>query len=101
MNRTYRTARPRVIDRPRLVEHLNEGLSAGCKFTLVSAQLLGDADHRTRLGAQPTQVAGGALLELIAAGECAGITIALYPVLRKWNVGLALGAVVFWSVEAM
>ena len=29
--------RAKLISRPRLVERLNEGLSAGCKLTLISA----------------------------------------------------------------
>lgn len=29
--------RPKVVPRPRLIERLNEGLSAGCKLTLISA----------------------------------------------------------------
>ena len=29
--------RPNIVLRPRLIERLNEGLSAGCKLTLISA----------------------------------------------------------------
>lgn len=29
--------RPKVVPRPRLIERLDEGLSAGCKLTLISA----------------------------------------------------------------
>jgi LuxR family maltose regulon positive regulatory protein len=30
-------SRPKVVSRPRLIERLNEGLSSGCKLTLISA----------------------------------------------------------------
>jgi hypothetical protein len=41
------------------------------------------------------------LLEVIAAFTSVGIAVSLYPVLRKWHVGLALGAVVFRTIEAV
>ena len=30
---------------------------------------------------------------------CAGIAVVMYPVLKKWNTGLALGSVVFRTIE--
>jgi hypothetical protein len=44
-------------------------------------------------------VAGGVLLWIIGYLACAGIAVAMYPVLRKWNAGLALGSVIFRTIE--
>jgi hypothetical protein len=46
-------------------------------------------------------VAAAALLYLIAAGTSGGVAIALYPVLKKVNAALALGSVVFRTIEAV
>lgn len=56
--------------------------------------LTGVANHSHRLAA-------AALLYLIAAGTSVGIAIALYPVLKKVNAALALGPVVFRTIEAV
>ena len=56
-------------------------------------------DYLTRVSAHPNQVAAGVLLSIIAYLACAGITIVMYPVLKKWNAGLALGSVVFRTIE--
>lgn len=69
--------------------------------TPLSQPLLSDANYLTKLSANMNQVTGGVLLELIAAGTSAGIAISLYPVLKNWNAGLALGSVVFRSMEAV
>jgi len=62
--------------------------------------VLTGTDYLTRFSAHPNQVAGGALLYLIADFACVGIAISMYPVLKKWNAGLALGSVVFRTLEA-
>jgi amino acid transporter len=62
---------------------------------------LAGTDYLTGLAAQPDRVAAGALLLLIAAFACAGIAIAMYPVLRRTDTGMALGSVVFRTLEAV
>ena len=69
--------------------------------TQLSSPLLNDSSAMIRIAANSNVVNGGAFLELIAAGACAGIAITLYPVLRQWNAGLALGSVVFRTIEAV
>ncbi len=58
------------------------------------------ADYLAGVSAQMNQAAGGVLLWIIAFFASAGIAIAMYPVLKERNVGLALGSVVFRALEA-
>ena len=63
--------------------------------------VLTGADYLNRFSAHTNQVAAGALLYLIAHFASAGIAVVMYPVLKKWNAGLALGSVVFRTIEAV
>jgi hypothetical protein len=59
------------------------------------------SDYLTQFSALPNQVAAGALVYLIAYLASAGIAVAMYPVLKMFNAGLALGSVVFRALEAV
>jgi len=63
--------------------------------------ILDAPDYLSRIFASENQILIGSLLHIIASFACAGIAIALYPVLRKYNEGLALGSVGFRVAEAM
>ena len=86
-------------------------LSAGVLFivatvanvvgTGLSRSLLDDPNYLTAVSSNANRVVAGVLLELVAAGACVGIALALYPVLKAWGEGLALGSVVFRTVEAV
>ena len=58
-------------------------------------------DYLTQFSAHPNQVAAGAFAYLVAALASAGIAIAMYPVMKGSNAGLALGSVVFRALEAV
>jgi hypothetical protein len=60
---------------------------------------LAGTDYLTRVSTHPNQTAAGVLLLIIAYFACAGIAIVMYPVLKKWDAGLALGSVVFRTIE--
>ena len=62
--------------------------------------VLTGADYLTSLSANANQVTAGALLYIIGYFASAGIAVVMYPVLKKWNAGLALGSVVFRTIEA-
>ncbi len=58
------------------------------------------ADYLTRFSAHTDHVAAGALVYLVTAFASGGIAIAMYPVMKGANAGLALGSVVFRALEA-
>ena len=72
---------------------------AGLLAVPLTADLTG-TDTLTRFSVQPNQAAGGVLLWIIGYFSCAGIAIAMYPVLKEQNAGLALGSVIFRTLEA-
>ena len=58
-------------------------------------------DYLVSVSANGGLVATAALLLFIGGAAAIGIAISLYPVLRKYNEGLALGAVGFRTAEGV
>ncbi len=75
------------------------GLLAGVLEGTFGPVLTG-ADYLTSLSANANQVTAAALLHILAYFASAGIAVVMYPVLKKWNAGLALGSVIFRTIEA-
>jgi hypothetical protein len=69
--------------------------------TLFSKPILDATDYLIKISANENRIAIGALFKFIAAAASAGIAISLYPILKKYNQGLALGAVGFRIIEGM
>jgi hypothetical protein len=69
--------------------------------TAIEQPVLNGTDWLARILGNATQLSAAGLLEFIAAGASAAIAISLYPLLREWSVGLALGAVAFRTIEAV
>jgi deazaflavin-dependent oxidoreductase (nitroreductase family) len=63
------------------------------------APILNAPDYLTKISANESQVLLGTFLYFIGAVACTGIALALYPVLRRYNEGLALGSVAFRTIE--
>jgi hypothetical protein len=68
--------------------------------TSLEPSLIG-TDYLAGAAEQPNRLAAAALLHLIAAGSSVGIAIVLYPLLKSINATLALGSVVFRTIEAV
>lgn len=70
---------------------------------LVGSAFLGSVsskDYLTKMAENQDQVALGVLFRFIGAFASAAIAISLYPVLRRYRQGLALGSVGFRVIEA-
>src|SRR5581483_1491059 len=80
-------------------------LLIGAVTALVSNGLTESAlrapDYLTSVSAHGTQIMIGAIVALIEAIASASIAISLYPVLRKYHEGLALGAVGFGLIKGV
>jgi hypothetical protein len=58
-------------------------------------------DHLTAISTNAGQMVIYTAIKLIMGIACAGIGIALYPILKKYNEGLAFGAAGFRVIEGM
>ncbi len=63
--------------------------------------ILEGKDYLSKLFDSENMVITGALIEFIQAAAAAGIAIGLYPILKKYDGALALGAVGFRVVECV
>jgi len=66
---------------------------------LVVTPILDNPSYLAEIHGNMNLVLVGALAQLIMALACAGIAIGLYPILKKYNESLALGAVGFRIIE--
>ncbi len=53
------------------------------------------------LAANETRVVSTALIEFVWAASAAGIAVALFPVVRRWNTAMAVGSVAARTAEAI
>lgn len=70
-------------------------------LSVVFGPNLDTPDFLSNLSANENQVLIGALLEFTMAVLIAGIPIFMYPILKKYNEALALGYVVFRTIEVV
>jgi hypothetical protein len=68
---------------------------------LLAGSNLNTLDYLIQLASNPNQTVFAVLLEFIWAATGAGIAIGLYPILKKYSPGLALGSVGFRVVEGV
>jgi hypothetical protein len=70
-------------------------------LSLFARPILDAPDYLTKISANEPTVLAGALLVLIMGWADAGIGIAMYPVLRRHNEGVALGAAAFRIIDGI
>jgi hypothetical protein len=75
--------------------------TAAGTLAVFAQPVLNAPDYLTRIAANEPTVLAGALLVFIMGWAGAGIGIAMYPVLRRHNEGLALGAAGFRIIEGV
>ena len=63
--------------------------------------ILNTPDHLTTIATHEGRMIIATLLKFIMGVACAGIGLALYPILRKYNEGLAIGAVGLRIIEGV
>jgi hypothetical protein len=67
----------------------------------VLGNTLNAPDHLTMISINELRMILATLLKFIMGVACAGIGLALYPILRKFNEGLAIGAAGFRIIEGV
>jgi hypothetical protein len=70
-------------------------------LSLFAQPFLSAPDYLTKISANEPIVLGAAFLVFIMGWACAGIGISMYPILRKHNEGVALGAAGFRIIEGV
>lgn len=74
------------------------GTVAGVASGLVTAPVLNEPDYLAQVAANESTVALGALLILVMGFPLAMIPVLMYPIFKKYNEILALGAIIFRGV---
>jgi hypothetical protein len=74
---------------------------AGAITLALTKPILDDSDFLNKISANENQIILGAFFQFMMATACAGIGIALYPILRKYYVGLAMGVVASRVIESV
>jgi len=77
------------------------GTLAGFISAGLLAETLAAPDYLARMAVNDKLILAGGFFMLVMGFACAGITIAMYPVLRKYSESLALGAVAFRLMEGI
>jgi hypothetical protein len=77
------------------------GTVSGTLGAVIGKPILDAPDYLIKISANESQMLIFALLTFIMGVACAGIGLALYPILKKYNEGLAIGTVGFRVIEGV
>ncbi len=75
------------------------GTASGIMGAVVTGPAWNAPDYLLRLSANENLVNLGIMLQFVMAIACAGISVALYPIVKKYSESLAIGAVGFRLAE--
>jgi hypothetical protein len=74
---------------------------SGVIAAAINKPILDTPDYLIQTSANENTIIIGAFLTFIMAISCAGIGLGLYPIMRKYSVGMAMGTVGFRLIESM
>ena len=77
------------------------GTVSGMISAITGAPVWNAPDYLARIAANENLINLGIILQFVMAISCAGVSLALYPILKKFSEGLAIGAVGFRLIENM
>jgi Domain of unknown function (DUF4386) len=77
------------------------GTASGVLSVILCSSIWNAPDYLVRLSANANLIRLGIILQFLMAIACAGISLALYPILKRFNAGLAIGAAGFRLIENM
>jgi hypothetical protein len=75
------------------------GTAAPIAGGLLTKSIMDSADYLKQMSAHPSLITFLIFMQFLMGVACAGISIAFYPMLKKFSQGLALGAVGFRLLE--
>lgn len=74
---------------------------AGSIAASIGNPILDAPDYLTKIAAHEGTLIVGSFLQFLMAISCAGIGLGLYPIMKQYNTGMAIGAVGFRVTEGM
>lgn len=74
------------------------GTTAGILSAILTGSVINGSDYLTKIPLYETQVLLGSILVLVMGFSLAMVPVILFPILKRYNEALALGAVVFRGV---
>lgn len=77
------------------------GTTTGIIAAMLSSPVLDAPDYLTNISANESQIIIRAFLVFLMGVACAGIGLALYPIMKKYSTGLAIGVVGFRVAEGI
>jgi hypothetical protein len=77
------------------------GTVTGTIAAISGNPILDAPDYLTKVSANESQIITGAFLVFLMGVACAGIGLALYPIMKKYSPGLAIGVVGFRVAEGI